>query len=85
MTLFNKIWFIIRVSCGEGIIVNKLKTALSLMILGNILYLVYIFFTGNATSSFGEFSQGLLLGLSIGTNLIGIVLTILYISKENKN
>ena len=38
---------------------DKLKTGISLIILGNILYLAYIFFTGNETSSFGDFSRGL--------------------------
>ena len=61
---------------------NKLKTGIFLIILGNILYLSYIFFTGNETSSFGEFTNGLLLGLSVGINLVGIILLILYISKE---
>ena len=55
---------------------NKLKSGISLIILGNILYLSYIFFTGNETSSFGEFTNGLLLGLSVGTNLVGIILSI---------
>ena len=64
---------------------NKLKTGISLIVLGNILYLSYIFFTGNETSSFGEFFEGLLLGLSVGTNLIGIILSIIYISKEKKS
>ncbi len=61
---------------------NKLKIGVFLIILGNILYLSYIFFTGNETSSFGEFTNGLLLGLSVGINLVGIILLILYISKE---
>ena len=63
---------------------NKLKTGISLIILGNILYLSYIFFTGNETSSFGEFNKGLLLGLSVGTNLVGIILSIIYAAKEKK-
>ena len=63
---------------------NKLKTGISLIILGNILYLAYIFFTGNETSSFGEFTKGLLLGLSVGTNLVGIILSIIYVAKEKK-
>ena len=64
---------------------NKLKMGIYLIILGNILYLSYIFFTGNETSSFGEFTKGLLLGLSVGTNLIGIILSIIYVSKEKKS
>ena len=64
---------------------NKLKMGNFLIILGNILYLSYIFFTGNETSSFGEFTKGLLLGLSVGTNLVGIILSIIYVSKEKKS
>ena len=60
---------------------NKLKMGIFLIILGNILYLSYIFFTGNETSSFGEFTKGLLLGLSVGTNLVGIILSIIYVTK----
>ena len=61
---------------------NKLKIGIFLIILGNILYLSYIFFTGNETSSFGEFTKGLLLGLSVGINLLGIILSIIYVTKE---
>ncbi len=61
---------------------SKLKMGISLIILGNILYLSYIFFTGNETSSLGEFTKGLLLGLSVGTNLVGIILSIIYLTKE---
>ena len=64
---------------------NKLKTGIFLIIIGNLLYLSYIFFTGNETSSFGEFTKGLLLGLSVGTNLVGIILLIIYVSKEKKS
>lgn len=65
---------------------NKLKSSgLSLIILGNILYLVYIYFNGKETSTFSEFTSGLLLGMSIGINLIGIILTAMYMSKQDKN
>lgn len=63
---------------------NKLKSGLSLIILGNILYLTYIYFSGRETSPFGEFTSGLLLGMSIGIDLIGIILTAMYIGKQNK-
>ncbi len=63
---------------------KKLKTGIILIIIGNILYLSYLYFTGNETSSFGEFTQGLILGLSVGTNLIGIILSLIYITKETK-
>lgn len=65
---------------------NKLKSSgLSLIILGNILYLVYIYFSGIETNTFSEFTSGLLLGMSVGINLIGIILTAMYISKQDKN
>ena len=51
---------------------HKGKTGILLIILGNILYLAYTFFCGNEVTPFSEFSSGLLLGLSIGINLIGI-------------
>ena len=64
---------------------KKLKSGILLIILGNLLYLSYMFFSGNETSSFGEFSSGLLVGLSIGCNFIGIILTTIYVSKNNEN
>lgn len=63
---------------------RKLKTGTLLIILGNLLYLAYIYFCGNETSDFGNFSSGLILGLSIGCNLAGIILTVAYMSKNNK-
>ena len=63
---------------------KKLRVGTILIALGNLLYLAYIFFCGNETSDFGNFSSGILLGLSIGCNLVGIVLTVAYMSKNNK-
>ena len=62
---------------------KKLKTGTLLIILGNLLYLAYIYFCGNETSDFGDFSSGLLLGLSVGVNSVGIILTVAYMSKNN--
>ena len=53
---------------------NKLKTGTFLIILGNLLYLAFTFFTGNETSSFENFSSGLLVGLSICCNIVDIKL-----------
>ena len=64
---------------------KKLKTGTLLIILGNLLYLAYIYFCGNETSDFSNFSSGLLLGLSIGCNLVGIILTVAYMSKNNED
>ena len=63
---------------------KKLKTGALLIILGNLLYFAYIYFCGNETSNFGNFSSGLLLGLSIGCNLVGIILIVAYMSENNK-
>ena len=63
---------------------KKEKLGLFLIILGNLLYLSYIYFSGNETSNFGQFTSGLLLGLSIGTNLVGIIITSMYISKNKE-
>ena len=65
-------------------IYEKIKKGIVLIILGNLLYLAYIYFSGNEMSNFSDFSSGLLLGLSIGCNFIGIIITILYIFKINK-
>lgn len=63
---------------------KKEKLGLFLIILGNLLYLSYIYFSGNETSNFGQFTSGLLLGLSIGINLVGIIITSIYISKNKE-
>lgn len=64
---------------------NKGKTGILMIILGNLLYLSYIFFCSNEMTSFSEFTSGFLLGLSIGINLLGIILLTLYISKNEKD
>lgn len=64
---------------------NKGKIGIFLIILGNILYLAYTFFGGDEITPFENFSSGLLLGLSVGINLVGIILLILYISKDKQN
>ena len=64
---------------------NKGKMGILMIILGNVLYLAYTFFGGNEVTPFGEFSSGLLLGLAVGINLIGLILLVLYISKNDKN
>lgn len=63
---------------------KNLKSGILLIILGNLLYISYICFAINESTNFGKFSSGFLIGLSIGCNLVGIVLTVSYIFK-NKN
>ena len=64
---------------------KNLKTGTCLIVLGNILYLVYIrFCSGESNSNFGDFSNGLLLGISIACNLIGIIMFARYIVKSKE-
>lgn len=68
----------------RSLFMKNLKTGILLIILGNLLYLGHLIFDGTNTSSFGDFSSGVLIGLSIACNLVGIVLTIACISKNTK-
>ena len=52
---------------------NKGKTGILMIILGNVLYLAHTFLTSNEITPFGEFTSGILLGLSVGINLIGVI------------
>ena len=63
---------------------KKENYGILLIILGNLLYLSYIFFENKISSSFSEFSRGVLLGLSIGTNLVGIIITSKNIAENSK-
>lgn len=63
---------------------KKIKTGLSLIILGNFLYLASTVFNRNEASDLSNFTSGLLIGLSIGCNLIGIILTASYLAEENE-
>ena len=64
---------------------KKENYGILLIILGNLLYLSYIFFGNKISSSFSEFSSGVLLGLSIGINLVGIIITSKNIAENSKN
>lgn len=64
---------------------KKENYGILLIILGNLLYLSYIFFENKISSSFSEFSSGVLLGLSIETNLVGIIITSKNIAENSKN
>ena len=62
---------------------KNIKIGTTLIIIGNILYIIYIYFSKSESSNFGDFFNGLLLGLSIGINLIGIILTVASIAKND--
>ncbi len=62
---------------------KRLKTSLILIVLGEILSWIPDLSGG---SNFSEFTSGLLLGLSVGMKLIGIILLIISITKyQEKN
>ena len=63
---------------------KQLKIGTFLIVLGNLLYLAFTVFAGNETSSFGQFSSGLLVGLSIGCNFVGIILIVAYMAKKDR-
>lgn len=64
--------------------IKKLKLGALLIIFGEILSFALGLFGNNDISAFGEFTTGVLLGLSVGMKLIGIILLIYYIVKFNK-
>ena len=61
---------------------KKIKIGTFLIVLGNLLYLAFTVFSKDEISNFGQFTSGLLVGLSIGCNLIGIILLVAYMSKN---
>lgn len=60
---------------------NKLKLGISLIILGNLLYVIDISVIGSRVGNVSDFLRGLFLGLSVGSNIIGIILVVMYVSK----
>ena len=64
---------------------KKENYGILLIILGNLLYLSYIFFENKISSSFNESSSGVLLGLYIGSNLVGIIIISKYIAENSNN
>lgn len=63
---------------------KKYISGLFLVVFGLILFFAYLFFAGNAESSFGEFSNGLLLGLSLVIILVGIILIVVIAIKSKR-
>lgn len=63
---------------------NELKTGLSLVVLGNICYILYIYFSKDSTTNLSDFLSGLILGLSVGTNIVGITTIAKYMGRNKK-
>lgn len=59
---------------------KDLKISIILIIIGNLLYITNHFLTENI--NINDFVSGLLVGISIGVNLIGIVLSAKYVAKN---
>ncbi|MGN1323272.1 MAG: hypothetical protein ACI4VT_04655 [Bacilli bacterium] len=59
---------------------KDLKISIILIIIGNLLYITNHFLTKNI--NINDFVSGLLVGISIGVNLIGIVLSAKYVAKN---
>ena len=59
-----------------------LQSSVILLVLGEILSWALNYFEESNTSAFFVFSSGLLLGLSAGMKLIGIILILIYIVKS---
>ena len=55
-----------------------------LIVVGNILFLASAIFDGSTRSDFSDFSSGVLIGLSLGCNLIGIILAVKEIKSNKK-
>lgn len=63
---------------------KNLKVGVTFIILGNLLYLAKDFFGGGDPSDFESFADGLMSGLAVGTNIIGIILVFVYMANEER-
>ena len=63
---------------------KKLKTGITLIVLGNVLYVSKDFFASVSQSAFGDFTEGFLLGMGVGLNVIGIILVFIHLAREAK-
>jgi len=52
--------------------------------LGNVLYVSKDFFASVSQSAFGDFTEGFLLGMGVGLNVIGIILVFIHLAREAK-
>lgn len=59
-----------------------LQSSVILIVLGEILSWALNYFESSNTSALSDFTSGLLLGLSVGMKLIGIILILIYIVKS---
>lgn len=62
---------------------KQTKIGIILIILGEVLYFLQSYLSNNYTN-LNDFISGLLLGISIGLNLLGIIISVASISKNEK-
>ena len=63
---------------------KRLKGSALLIIAGEVLYWASYYFSNNDNSNFVEFTSGVLMGLSIGMKVIGIVLLLISIIRYKR-
>ena len=63
---------------------KNLKTGITFIVLGNVLYIAKDFLSNVLPSSFSDFTQGFLVGCGVGLNVIGIILVFVYLAKTEK-
>ncbi len=63
--------------------IKNSKLGLYLIILGEFLYFLYEFLSPNMTGNVGDFFSGLMLGISIGINLLGIIISVASLNKKD--
>ena len=73
-------WIITKDFNEAMVAIKDLKISIILIIIGNLLYITNHFLTENI--NINDFVSGLLVGISIGVNLIGIVLSAKYVAKN---
>lgn len=61
---------------------KQLKIGINLVVIGELLYFIQSYLSKNYTN-LNEFISGLILGLSIGINLIGIIILIVSTTKKD--
>lgn len=63
---------------------KKLILGISLTVFSIILYISNNYFSKQETTNFDKFSSGILIGLSIGIFLVGIIMIVCYIVERIK-
>lgn len=63
--------------------IKNSKLGLYLIILGEFLYFLYKFLSPSMTGNVGDFLSGLMLGISIGINLLGIIISVASLNKKD--